>query len=108
MKTLQEMIYKIRMYLIWLLMPKSKLKTPFADAEKAYKGAKDCWSSEKMGIYFAVSSVIAYRFPDLDNIFNQALEYSKKNSPEDPKITDFQKFRDAAEWFFWWVRKNER
>lgn len=84
------------------------MRTPFADAEKVYMDAKDCWGKESMGMYFAISSLVSYRFPDLDGIFNEALEYSKKNNPCDIKITDFQKFKDAAEFLLGWAKKNER
>lgn len=95
------------MYLVWLLIPKSKLRTPFADAEKAYQSAKETWNSEYMGIHFAISTVIAYRFPSLDDIFNEALEYSKIKNPLVPAPEDFKTFRDAAEWTFWWIRKHK-
>lgn len=104
----KKIIFKIRMYLVWILIPKSELRTPAADAERVYRQTKETWGNHDMSIYFAVSSIIYYRFPNPQDIFEEALEYSKRQNPSNPDINDFKTFRAAAEWIFWWNQKTEK
>jgi len=105
---MKKIIFKIRMYLVWILIPKSELRTPAADAERVYRTTKETWNNHDSSVMYAVSAIMAYRFPNLKDIFEEALEYSKRQNPSNPDINDFKTFRAAAEWFFWWNQKTEK
>lgn len=105
---MKEFIYKIRLRLVWILLPKNKLRTPLDIAEETYERVIKIYPDKKTTLYFVISAIITYRFPNLKDLHNEAIEYSKKKDTITPKIGDYNSFYDAARYIYFWIDSTEK